>query len=47
MSPMSNHTVKPEPETSTWGGQGDLIIVGVNGLTIWVIGVISLLTKST
>ena len=31
------------------GGQGDLVsrlIMGINGLTIWVIGVINLLTKS-
>ena len=30
-------------------GQGDLVtrlIMGINGLTIWVIGVITLLTKS-
>ena len=31
------------------GGQGDLVsrlIMGINGVTIWVIGVINLLTKS-
>ena len=29
------------------GGQGDLrLIMGINGVTIWVLGVISLLTKS-
>ena len=32
------------------GGQGDLVsrlIIGINGLTIWVTGVINLLTKSS
>ena len=31
------------------GGQGDLVsrlLMGINGITIWVIGVIKLLTKS-
>ena len=31
------------------GGQGDLVsrlIMGINGVTIWVIGVMNLLTKS-
>ena len=31
------------------GGQGDLVsrlIMGISGVTIWVIGVINLLTKS-
>ena len=31
------------------GGSGDLVsrlIMGINGVTIWVIGVINLLTKS-
>ena len=32
------------------GGQGDLVsrlIMGINGLTIWVIGVMNLLSKSS
>ena len=36
-------------EFLTWGGQGDLIsrlIMGIIGVTIWVIGVTNLLTKS-
>ena len=35
--------------TSYLGGQGDLVsglIMGITGFTIWVIGVIKLLTKS-
>ena len=36
-------------ESTYLGGQGDLVsrlVMGISGLTIWVIGVINLLTKS-
>ena len=39
----------PQPYIPTLGGQGDLVsrlIIGINGITIWVIGVMDLLTKS-
>ena len=37
------------PVSTYLGGQGDLVsrlIMGINGVTIWVIGVTNLLTKS-
>ena len=40
---------KTPPATPYLGGQGDLVsrlIMGINGLTMWVIGVTNLLTKS-
>ena len=36
----------PHHEQVTWGGQGDLVSrlrMGINGVTIWVVGVINLL----
>ena len=37
------------PAKTLFGGQGHLVsslIMGINGLTIWVLGVINLVTKS-
>ena len=50
------HGILAQDETSSsrlqkpcLGGQGDLVsrlIMGINGLTIWVVGAVNLLTKS-
>ena len=42
-------TSRTEKDRSYWEGQGDLVtglIMGIIGVSIWVIGVITLLTKS-